>query len=88
MKSHYSRTIEKKFSKNKSLQFSIYSLPYPNMKLYIDNKLLRVVKSYKYLGHWISEDFSDDIDIYIVILNSYINKAMQYHVILIIALRI
>ena len=60
------------------------------MKLYIDNKLLKVVKSYRYLGHWISEDLSDDIDIYIyiVILNSYINKAMQYHITLIIALRI
>ena len=34
------------------------------MKLYIDNKLLKVVKSYKYLGHLISEDLSDDIDIY------------------------
>ena len=36
------------------------------MKLYIDktNKLLKVVKSYRYLGHWISEDLSDDIDIY------------------------
>ena len=58
------------------------------MKLYIDNKLLKVVKSYRYLGHWISEDLSDDIDIYIVILKSYINKAMQYHITLIIALRI
>ena len=37
------------------------------MKLYIDNKLLKVVKSYKYLGNWISEDLSDDIDIYIYI---------------------
>ena len=35
------------------------------VKLYIDNKLLKVVKSYRYLGHWISEDLSDDIDIYI-----------------------
>ena len=34
------------------------------MKLYIDNKLLKVVKSYRYLGHWISHDLSDDIDIY------------------------
>ena len=34
------------------------------VKLYIDNKLLKVVKSYRYLGHWISEDLSDDIDIY------------------------
>ena len=58
------------------------------VKLYIDNKLLKVVKSYRYLGLWISEDLSDDIDIYIVILNSYINKAMQYHITLIIALRI
>ena len=58
------------------------------VKLYIDNKLLKVVKSYRYIGHWISEDLSDDIDIYIVILNSYINKAMQYHITLIIALRI
>ena len=58
------------------------------VKLYIDNKLLKVVKSYRYLGHCISEDLSDDIDIYIVILNSYINKAMQYHITLIIDLRI
>ena len=35
------------------------------VKLYIDNKLLKVVKSYRYLGHWISEDLSDDTDIYI-----------------------
>ena len=28
------------------------------------------------LGHWISEDLSDYIDIYIVISNSYINKAI------------
>ena len=34
------------------------------VKLYIGNKLLNVVKAYKYLGHWISEDLSDDIDIY------------------------
>ena len=34
------------------------------MKFYIDNKLLKVVKTYKYLGHWISEDLSVDIDIY------------------------
>ena len=34
------------------------------VKLYIGNTLLNVVKAYKYLGHWISEDLSDDIDIY------------------------
>ena len=34
------------------------------VKLYIGNKLLNVVKAYKYLGHWISEDLSDDIYIY------------------------
>ena len=40
------------------------------VKLYIDNKLIKVVKSRidnlisnRYLGHWISEDLSDDIDI-------------------------
>ena len=49
---------------------------YNSVKLYIGNKLLNVVKAYKYLEHWISEDLSDDIDIYIVISNSYINKAI------------
>ena len=34
---------------------------------------LKVVKSYRYLGHWISEDLSDDIDIYI-----YINIKQLY----------
>ena len=40
---------------------------YNPVKLYINKKLLNVVKSYKYLGNWISEDLSDDIDIYIYI---------------------
>ena len=88
------------FNIDKSVILLIYfDKSYHNpVKFYINNKLLKVVKSYRYLGHWISEDLSDDIDIciyiyiyiyiYIVILNSYINKAMQYHITLIIALRI
>ena len=78
------------FNIDKSVNLPIYfdKSYHKPVKLYIDNKLLKVIKSYKYLGHWISEDLSDDIDIYIVILNSYINKAMQYHITLIIALRI
>ena len=80
-----------KFNIDKSVILPIYfdKSYHKPVKLYIDNKLLKVVKSYRYLGHCISEDLSDDIDIYyIVILNSYINKAMQYHITLIIALRI
>ena len=80
------------FNIDKSVILPIYfDISYHKpVKLYIDNKLLKVVKSYRYLGHLISEDLSDAIDIYIyiVILNSYINKAMQYHITLIIALRI
>ena len=80
------------FNIDKSVILPIYfDKSYHNpVKLYIDNKLLKVIKSYRYLGHWISDDLSDDINIYIyiVILNSYINKAIQYHITLIIALRI
>ena len=78
------------FNIDKSFILPIYfDKSYHNpVKLYIGNKLLKVVKSYRYLGHWISGDLSDYIDIYIVILNIYINKAMQYHITLIIALRI
>ena len=78
------------FNIDKSVILPIYfDKSYHNpVKLYIDNKLLKVVKSYTYIGNWISEDLSDDIDIYIVILNSYINKAMQYHITLIIDLKI
>ena len=57
------------------------------MKLYIDNKLLKVVKSYRYLGHWISEDLSDDIDIYSNIKQLY-KQSYAISVTLIIALRI
>ena len=64
------------FNINKSVILPIYfDKSYHNpVKLYIDNKLLKVVNSYKYLGHWISEGLSNDIDIYIVILNSYKTK--------------
>ena len=54
------------FNIDKSVILPIYfDKSYNNpVKLYIDNKLLKVVKSYIYLGYWISEDLSDDIDIY------------------------
>ena len=54
------------FNIDKSVILPIYfDKSYHNpVKLYLDNKLLKVVKSYRYLGHWISEDISDDIDIY------------------------
>ena len=57
------------FNIDKSVILPIYfDKSYHNpVKLYIDNKLIKVVKSYRYLGHWISEDLSDDIDIYIYI---------------------
>ena len=52
---------------DKPVIFPIYygSSIHNTVKLYISNTLLNVVKAYKYLGHWISEDLSDDIYIYI-----------------------
>ena len=43
------------FNIDKSFILPIYfDKSYHNpVKLYIDNKLLKVVKSYRYLGHWI-----------------------------------
>ena len=51
---------------DKSVILPIYygSSRHNPVKLYIGNTLLNVVKAYKYIGHWISEDLSDDIDIY------------------------
>ena len=66
MKSLLAITITITFNIDKSVILPIYFYKsyHKPVKLYIDNKLLKVVKSYRYLGHWISEDLSDDIDIY------------------------
>ena len=48
------------------------------VKLYIGYKLLNVVKAYTYLDHWISEELSDDIDIYIYSnIKHYTHKAIR-----------
>ena len=60
------------YNMDKSVILPIYygSSIHNPVKLYIGNTLLNVVKAYKYLGNLISEDLSDDIDIYIYIYSN------------------